>query len=123
MIQKKSISALFLLLFSMSMFTSCLDTIACTEDFRSVSIEIIGGTLDNHYTIRVETGDTLQFNSSSMPFYAVVDDSFQKELEDSQEEFQFIGEIADSIVVSELYVISADECHIELVTGATQVTL
>ena len=123
MFQIKSITTLIILVFGLSLCSSCFDPISCTEEFRTVTLEIVGGTLDNHYTIRLETGDTLQHNSSILPFYPVLDDNFQKELEGSQEEFRFIGEIADSIVVSELYLISADACHIELVTGATLITL
>lgn len=123
MLKFKSFIYLTFSLFVVSFTSSCVDPISCTEEFRSVSVEVIGGPLDNYYTLRIENGDTLQFGTSILPYYPVLDDSFQPPLEGKQEEFQFIGALGDSIVVSEIYLISADECHINKVSGVASVTL
>ena len=99
------------------------DEIFCTEEFRTVGLEITGAVLDDHFTIRVSNGDTLRVGTVFFDFYPVLDDSFQPELENKEEQFSFIGIIADTIAVFEPFVIEADECHIMKVSGVDRVEL
>ena len=99
------------------------DTI-CTSMFASVSIEVIGSSLDDYFTIRSSTGDTLRFNAEPFQnYYTVLDDNYQKILENKQENFRFVGMKSGNKVIDENFVISADKCHISKVSGKTSVTI
>jgi hypothetical protein len=96
----------------------------CTEEFKIVGVEITGETLDDHFTIRMATGDTLRHSHDiSETFYTVLDDNMQSTLEGKSEMFNFIGIKNGSKVVEEEYEFEADECHIERITGPTEIDL
>ncbi|MEO0899000.1 MAG: hypothetical protein AAFY71_21490 [Bacteroidota bacterium] len=119
-------SFVIILFIGMATLYSCdaINPIACTEEFRSISLEVTGGTLDQTYTIQ-SNGDTVKQDKApfSGSFYTVLDDSFQEQLEGEVEDFRFVGLIGDSVVVDEDYRIGADECHIFKESGATAVSL
>ena len=117
------ISGLMVLLIS-----SCKNTqeIACTEEYRFVTITVNGAQLDNFYTIRTSTGDTIRHEQEmglDSNVYVVLTDSYQKNIQNSVENFVFHGFIGDSLVVNEPFVIKADMCHIDYVSGKTEVNL
>ena len=124
---KKGWLLIFFSLFIFELITlSCKrkDDVACTSLFASVGIEIIGGTLDDYYTIRTSTGDTIRFAGG--PFqnsYTVLDDNYQQILENKQEGFKFIGIKSGNKVVDENFIISADKCHISKVSGINSVNI
>jgi hypothetical protein len=92
--------------------------------FASVSIEVLGTSLDDHYTIRNSTGDTIRIGNT--PFqnnYTVLDDNYQNILENKQESFRFVGIKSGIKVVDEIFIISADKCHISKVSGKTSITI
>jgi hypothetical protein len=99
------------------------DPLLCTDEFRTVGIQVVGKTLDGWYTIRESTQDTFRLGTKFQDTYAVLDDGFQPTLANSQEDFTFHGVIADSVWVKELFEISADECHISYVSGKLKVDL
>jgi hypothetical protein len=95
-------------------------------EFRSVQIKVIGSTLDDFYTIRLSTADTLRhdlLNPGETDYYTVLDDNFQSVLKDKTETFRFVGVLNASVVVDEAIVIQADACHINYVSGNLEVTL
>lgn len=115
---------------SLTVFQSChkklINQTYCTLEYRTVSIQVIGDTLDDYYTIRQTSGDTIRINNINSIFennYPVLDDNYQQHIENSTETFLFYGLINDSIVVREPFVIKADRCHIEYVSGRLQVNL
>ena len=117
------ISGLMVLLIS-----SCKNTqeIACTEEYRFVTITVNGAQLDNFYTIRISNGDTIRHDQEmglDNNVYVVLTDSYQKNIQNSVENFVFHGLIGDSLVVNEPFVIKADQCHITYVSGKTEVNL
>ena len=72
------ISGLMVLLIS-----SCKNTqeIACTEEYRFVTITVNGAQLDNFYTIRISNGDTIRHDQEmglDSNVYVVLTDSYQK---------------------------------------------
>ncbi|WP_215231770.1 hypothetical protein [Dyadobacter linearis] len=94
--------------------------INCTEEFRSVGLEVSGEPLTEFYTVRLATSDTLRARSEFVPesrWYWVLDDSYQKLLANRQEVFKFVGKRGSAIVVQEEYTIGADACHIFKVSG------
>ena len=111
-------------------FYSCINrnrnAVVCTMEFRTVAIKVNGDSLHSFFTIRQNTGDTIRFNQSNIfnnNSYPVLDDSYQSRIVNITENFRFIGIINDSIVVNEPFVIKADECHIQYVSGNLEVTL
>lgn len=117
------------ILLSILFVTSCKKHIdvACTMEWRSIQINVVGAVLDDHFTIRLATGDTLRFSSdpigNTAAYYSVLDDSFQPTLAGKTENFRFVGLIEHEIVVDEAFVIEADNCHINYVSGNLTVTL
>ena len=102
------------------------DDVACTMEFRMVQIRVIGAPLEDYYTIRESTGDTLRhdsFSSGETEYYTVLDDNFQSVLKGKTETFRFVGIQNDLVVVNEPIVIRADACHIEYVSGKLEVEL
>ncbi|HAA18748.1 MAG TPA: hypothetical protein DCR93_27810 [Cytophagales bacterium] len=98
---------------------------SCTEEFRTVGIDLTGGTPDDFYTLRSSTGDTIRLMDDAFPgdFYPVIDDSWQEELQGSEEEFVFEAVVDGTVVVSETFVIEADLCHINKVSGPDSASL
>ena len=41
----------------------------------------------------------------------------------SQESFRFIGEMNDTVVVNEIFIIKADECDVDKISGKREVNL
>ncbi|MCP4460999.1 MAG: hypothetical protein GY816_23710 [Cytophagales bacterium] len=102
------------------------DQVFCTEEFRTIAVTITGANLDDFYTIRESTEDTIRFSLNNVPFeniYPILDDSFQPIIAESEETFNFLGLINEVIMVDEGYVIAADECHISLVSGKAEIAL
>lgn len=122
----KTIVSLFAIAFFL-LACSKDEEVNCTLEFRFVGLTVKGDSLHEYYTIRNATSDTLRFNQcNSFPeerWYLILDDTFSDELRNSQEDFRFVGLINDTIAVDEAYVISADECHINRVSGENEITL
>ena len=64
------------------LITSCKHTpdIACTEEYRFVTITVNGRQLDNVYTIRISNGDTIRHDQEmglDSNVYVVLTDSYQ----------------------------------------------
>lgn len=115
--------------FSLGIFflVSCdaINPSACTLQFEIISIEVTGGTLDQTFTIQKDNNDTVLTNAQPFTgsFYTVLDDSFQEELEGKQVEYRFVGLQQGSVVVDEDFVIEADVCHVQKVSGTAKVDL
>lgn len=121
-------SRFLVLLLLLTTASSCEeDSIACTMEFRMVTVMVTGPALTSYYTFRPATGDTIRISQENVGgqagVYPISDDSYQMILEVRTENFIFRGFINDSLVVNESYGISADECHISYVSGNLNVTL
>lgn len=106
--------------------TSCERLVGCTREFRTVAVEITGPNLDRYYTLNRATGDTIRIDQNNVPLegvYPVLDDTYQANLEGRTEDFRFEGWINDSLVVQADYVIAADQCHIDYVSGPLEIKL
>lgn len=107
--------------------TSCNDKDeVCTQEFRTITISVTGGTLSKVYTVRQSNNDTI-FSDQSGAFgstsYVVLDDAYHPQLKNQKDDFLFVGEIGGNAVVEEMFTIEADECHIQYVSGNTDVEL
>ena len=98
----------------------------CTQEFRLVSITVTGAELDKVYTVRQSNNDTIISNQSSVfgdTTYVVLDDNYLPKLKNQTDDFLFVGEVDGEKQVEELFTIKADECHVEYVSGNTDVQL
>jgi hypothetical protein len=121
-------SKLFVLItLGIFMFTSCNDKgTACTEEFRTITISVTGGTLSKVYTVRQSTKDTIYSDQSGAfgnSTYVVLDDAYHSRLKNQKDDFLFIGEVDGNLVIEEMFTIEADECHIQYVSGNTDIEL
>ena len=115
----KIILILGVLLFSKSCFDDNNGGVICTEIFAAVTVEVIGSSLDDYYTVRPSNNDTIRINEDMFGknVYTVLNDNYLPQLKNDRDEFTFFGIIAGQAVVSEKIVISADECHISKISG------
>ena len=108
--------------------TTCNQTpeLPCTEEFRFVTIRVNGEPLNDFFTIRTATEDTIRHTKEfglNNNEYVILTDNYQKYFQNSVENFIFQGFIGDSLVVNEPFVIKADLCHIDYVSGKIEVNL
>lgn len=108
--------ASILFLFSLQ---SCEVNRLCTEEFVIVSLQVDGDLLDEHFTRVKSTGkiayqDTLPATSNN---YIVVTDDYRATFENMSTTFVFFGKKDGKIVVETEFVVKADECHIEKLSG------
>jgi hypothetical protein len=103
---------------------ACESNRYCTQEFATITIEVNGAVLDDFYTIRLRTGDTIR---SATPiadkYYEVLDDLWTNKIKKEGEYFLFEGKAGDSVLVREQFRIGHDECHIRLLEGRTRVDL
>jgi hypothetical protein len=100
--------------------------VICTTVFQSVGLKVLGEALTDFYTIRLSTSDTIRRSTgveAQTHWYLVLDDSYQPRLANKQESFRFIGKIGQTVVVREDYIIAADQCHINKVSGKDKAQL
>ena len=124
----KKFSLHIIIFFTILFFISCAkeEEVICTMEYRYISIDVKGGVLDNFYTIRKYTGDTIRYEKDNIlgnNSYIILSDNYQNKIKNKEEIFIFKGYITDSLVVNEQYIIKADECHINYVSGKKEINL
>ena len=103
--------------------------IACTEQFVMISLSVTDANntpirLDDYKVHRTDTGKEISSPNYGMDnYYPIIDDSFQSELANKELTLTFTGFIDNQQVINETYVVSADCCHIYLVSGKTTIIL
>ena len=124
----KLVSFFILIVVSILILISCTkdEEVICTMEYRYISIDVKGGILDDFYTIRKYTGDTIRYEKDNIlgnNSYIILSDNYQNKIKNKEEIFIFKGYITDSLVVNEQYIIKADECHINYVSGKKEINL
>lgn len=124
----KVVSFYILIVISILILISCIKEkeVICTMEYRYISIDVKGGILDDFYTIRKYTGDTIRYEKDNIlgnNSYIILSDNYQNKIKNKEEIFIFKGYITDSLVVNEQYIIKADECHINYVSGKKEINL
>jgi hypothetical protein len=129
MLLKKMKVGLLLLLMAASLAACNSDSnkeVICTEEFKIIGVKVIGGKLDDFYTLRTATADTIRFTTSGQyplnNWYPILDDSFQPLLEGKREDFVFVGIKNTAEIVREQFSIGADVCHIIKYSGPVEVS-
>ena len=125
-IMKRSVT-IVILAFA-SIFSACEERqVACTEEFRTVGIRVTGAELTEHFTIRTATSDTIRHDHTGgfpdMNYYLVLTDNYRSNFAGRRESFRFIGILGSVVKVDELFVIEADQCHIQYISGTMEVTI
>ena len=124
----KLVSFFILIVVSVLILISCTkdEEVICTMEYRYISIDVKGGILDDFYTIRKYTGDTIRNEKDNIignNSYIILSDNYQNKIKNKEEIFIFKGYITDSLVVNEQFIIKADECHIDYVSGKKEINL
>ena len=107
---------------------SC-EGVICTAMFASVTVHISNTAgqpvvLDDTYTIRKKTGEKIKPGQNTADgSYNVLDDSYRSIIANTSEFFQFIGIKNGVQVVNESYIISADCCHVNKVSGKDSIVV
>ena len=110
------------------------DNISCTEEFRTIIVSIKDENqnpvaLDSFEVLLTENGNNIAMSFSTSEFeevqqlgeYPLVNDaSFDL---NQEVQIEFIGFIDEEQVVNEIYVVSTDCCHINLVSGTLEIIL
>ena len=124
----KLVSFFILIVVSILILISCTkdEEVICTMEYRYILIDVKGGILDDFYTIRKYTGDTIRYEKDNIignNSYIILSDNYQNKIKNKEEIFIFKGYITDSLVVNEQFIIKADECHIDYVSGKKEINL
>src|SRR4051812_8339648 len=123
---RKLTFAAYLLLFS-SLFINATcnkdnrpcEDVMCTMIFASVTAQVVtpdnqAVQLDEVYTLRKSTGDKIRLTQQMAEGrYNIIDDNYQRTIQNTSETFELVGIKDGKQVVSELYLISADCCHVK----------
>ena len=89
-----------------------------------ISVNIEGVVLDQTYTIEETTGDTVLATMGPAfqdTYYVILDDSYQAQLENDERTYRFIGIQQDSTIITEIYEIGADDCHVYKASGLDEI--
>lgn len=114
---------------------SCPENLICTEEYRTISLEIRDASgkavsLDDYYTTKISNGEKIELKEEgrdsiarSVGFYPVLEDKNMQIVDKCGEQFEFIGIKNDVTVVKEILTVKNNCCHIELIKGKTKVVL
>ena len=97
--------------------------VICTMMFAMITSQVVNSSgtpiqLDEAYTIRVKNNERLDLEQQMADGrYNVIDDSYQKQLANTNEDFTFFGVKDGKIVVQEPFTVGADCCHVKKQKG------
>ena len=102
------------------------DGVFCTGVFNEIKITVVDNNkkpvlIDEFYTIRTSTNDTLYNSSITLnitPYKVVLDDSYLPKLRNQRDIFRYLAFYKKRLVADQPYTISADCCHIKKELGA-----
>ena len=94
------------------------DLQVCTLIFVTESVTVSGTVLDDFYSLRLSTGDTLRLEdyNSEDQYYPILDDSSIPQTKNIEERIDFIALHGDQILKTP-YTFTSDGCHIVKTSG------
>ena len=94
------------------------DLLVCTLIFVTESVTVSGTVLDDFYSIRLSTGDTLRLEDydSEDQYYPILNDSSIPQTKDIEERIDFVAIRGDQTLKTP-YIFTSDSCHIIKVSG------
>lgn len=110
--------------------TDCTD-VACTMEFRSINILVrlskdnSAVILSSYKVLRVSDKRDITIADNDLNdnqgYYPLINDSYDEMLRFKDVEVEFQGFIGSQLVVDKRFIVTADCCHISLVSGDTEV--
>ena len=107
------------------------NNVFCTQEFKTVSVLILhksdnsAVTLTTFKVIRVSDNKDITHGNSIIPenygYYPLVDDSDKEMLRNTNVEIEFQGYSNDILLIKKRFVVTADCCHVSLVSGDSTV--
>lgn len=103
--------------------------VVCTEEFRYITVEIVDSknepiVLDSYKIIRNDTDEDITHKEDMFQnSYPIINDSYQNEIANKKLSLTFTGVLNNQEVINEIYIVSADCCHIDLISGKTKIIL
>jgi len=94
------------------------DLLVCTLIYVTESVTVSGTVLDDFYSIRLSTGDTLRLEDyeSEDQYYPILNDSSIPQTKDIEERIDFVAVRGDQTLKTP-YSFTSDGCHIIKVSG------
>ena len=106
--------------------SDCANTF-CTQEFRGVGVSIkhvsdsSAVILTSYKVIRVSDNRDISHGNSIFPenygYYVLVDDTDKDMLRHTDVEIEFQGYIDNTLLIKKRFVVTADCCHVSLVSG------
>ena len=103
--------------------------VACTQEFRNITILIkhisdsSAFILTTYKVLRVSDNKDITHSNNSiienLGYYPLVDDTDRDMLRNSDVEIEFQGYAGDTLVIKKRFVVTADCCHVSLVSGGS----
>lgn len=101
--------------------------VACTQEFRSLTVLIkhisdsSAFILTTYKVLQVSDNKDITHSNSgifeNLGYYPLVDDTDRDMLRNSDVEIEFKGYMGDTLVIKKPFVVTADCCHVSLVSG------
>jgi hypothetical protein len=101
--------------------------VACTQEFRSITILIkhisdsSAFILTTYKVLRVSDNKDITHSNigifENLGYCPLVDDTDRDMLRNSDVEIEFQGYVGDTLVIKKRFVVTADCCHVSLVSG------
>lgn len=106
----------------------CNGDLVCTEEFRTVVIDILAAdgspaSLDEVSVTNLDTDESLTFQWDLTPGYAIADDSMLETVDMDGHRIELVGSIAGEEVVRQTFLVGHDCCHVILLEGPTTIQL
>lgn len=110
--------------------------VACTEIYVTLTVSVKNDSgdnvaLDSFEVVDTKTGEnlTVNYNDSEYQYYKeqglypIFSDKYQKQYQNSETTISFKGYISNKVVVDQDFVVGADCCHVNLISGPTEIFL
>ena len=108
----------------------------CTQNFVILFANVtdtsgVAIPLDNFEVVDIETGENLTLDSSAQEFktyrekgtYPIFSDTYRIQYQNTKTTISFKGYISSNEVVNESFVVGADCCHVQLISGNTDIII
>ncbi len=108
----------------------------CTEEFVTLVVSVTDASgvaipLDSFEVIDLDTGENLTLESNAQEFetyreqgtYPIFSDTYRIQYQNTKTTISFNGYIASNEVVNESFVVGADCCHVQLISGNTHIII
>lgn len=99
------------------------DNLICTQEFVTYTVEVLGDTLQDFYSVRTYNNDIIRIErfDLSNAYYPILNDSYTNTLRNREEQIDFIA-VGKSKTIREPYIFTSDGCHIIKIKGKEKIS-